>query len=261
MFSFVNESFDFSHKLDQPNAPTQKYVKHIHYFNEILYLVHGDIDFTVETETRHLEEGDLVIIPTGKYHFATVNHSVGYERYVLQFSDRYMPDYVRQKLDAGSYFFINKKKYQMTFGMLDDYVQEFTREETAVIFAAELIKLMTMLCHEPVQKVIRHEDFVTKLINYIENNLTKNITLQTLTEQFHYSRSFICTEFKRRMHVPLMKYIRSKKVIAAHQMILNGGKKSDVAEMFGFETYSTFYRAYKSLLQPKFNARGDEINL
>ena len=31
-------------------------------------------------------------------------------------------------------------------------------------------------------------------------------------------------------------------------MILGGAKKSDVAEMFGFETYSTFYRAYKQLI-------------
>lgn len=249
MFSFENETFDFAHKLDKPNAPTEEYYKHIHFFNEILYLVHGDIDFTVEAETRHLKEGDLVFIPSGKYHFATVNSKVLYERYVLKFPDKYVPDYVKQKLSEGSFFFFNSKKYSMVFNMFDGYVQEYNRDELHVVFAAELIKLMTMLCHEPLQNVEKHEDFISQLTNYIENNLHKNLTLRTLTEEFHYSRSFICTEFKQRMHIPLMKYIRTKKIIAAHQMIINGVKKTEAAEYFGFDTYSTFYRAYKSMLQ------------
>ena len=32
-------------------------------------------------------------------------------------------------------------------------------------------------------------------------------------------------------------------------MILDGAKKSDAAEKLGFETYSTFYRAYKRMLE------------
>ena len=73
--------------------------------------------------------------------------------------------------------------------------------------------------------------------------------MQTLSDEFHYSKSFITVEFKRQMKIPIMQYVRSKKIIAAHHMILSGTKKHEAAEMFGFETYSTFYRAYKKFIE------------
>lgn len=45
-----------------------------------------------------------------------------------------------------------------------------------------------------------------------------------------------------------MKYVRYKKMIAAHQMILSGEKKRVVANMFGYDDYSTFYRTYKKAI-------------
>lgn len=69
-----------------------------------------------------------------------------------------------------------------------------------------------------------------------------------LTEQFHYSKSFIYAEFSKYMKIPLMKYIRLKKIIAVRQLILGGAKKTEAAEQFGFENYSTFYRTCKSLI-------------
>ena len=66
MFSFVYRDIDFAHKLDKPSSPTEEYYKHIHPFNEILFLVRGNVDYTVESETRHLAEEDVVFIPSGK---------------------------------------------------------------------------------------------------------------------------------------------------------------------------------------------------
>lgn len=113
-----------------------------------------------------------------------------------------------------------------------------------------------MLCHEPLHKAESNNDFISRIIDYINANLGQQITMQTLTEKFHYSKSYINIEFKRQMKIPIMKYIRLKKILAAHKMIINGTKKSVAAEMFGFENYSTFYRAYKSLIEP--NAVLDE---
>lgn len=250
MFNFICNNIDFAHKLDKPSSPTEEYFKHIHCFNEILYLVRGDIDYTVESETRHLEEGDLVFIPSGKYHFATVNPNVHYERYVLKFPDKYIPEHVRDKLNSGPHFFSNSKKYDVVFRLFDGYFQEYKDDELYTIFLCEVVKLMTMLCHEPPLPIEKHDDFIAKVLDYINTNIHSPLTIQTLADEFHYSRSFINTEFKKRMHVTVMKYIRTKKAIAAHQMILSGAKKTEVAYLFGFETYSTFYRTYKNLLLP-----------
>ena len=80
MFNFIYKDIDFAHKIDEASNPTENYEKHIHYFNEIVLFVTGDVVYTVETESRKLRPGDIIFIPSGKYHFATVNSISTYSR-------------------------------------------------------------------------------------------------------------------------------------------------------------------------------------
>lgn len=247
MFNFIYKDIDFAHKLDKASSPSEQYFKHIHCFNEILYFVHGDVEYTVESETRRLNEGDLVFIPSGKFHFAKVNSKISYERYVLKFPDEIFPKFANNLFKPKGFFFPEGNNYDINFKLLDMYIKQYSQDEVYTLFLCELLKIIVMLCHEPAQPFKKHNDFVVDLIDYIDVNIRKPITIQTLTDKFHYSKSFINTEFKKRMHIPIMQYVRTKKAIAAHQMILSGAKKSNVAALFGFETYSTFYRTYKKL--------------
>ena len=248
MFSFVYKNIDFAHKLDKPSSPTEEYYKHIHSFYEILYFVTGKVTYTVESESRPLCEGDIVFIPPGKYHFAAVDLSASYERYVLKLPESAVPDFVGKKLVSRSSFYGNSKKFGALFNSLDSYIGQYTDEETYTLFVADASKLMVMLCHETPHSGGKHNKLINALIDYVDANIYKPINTQMLADEFHYSKSFINIEFKKQMKIPIMQYVRSKKIMAAHQMILGGAKKSDVAEMFGFETYSTFYRAYKQLI-------------
>ncbi len=257
MFSFVYKDIDFAHKLDNPSHPTEEYYKHIHHFYEILYLVRGNIDYTVESETHRLRGGDLVFIAPGKFHYATVDLSVPYERYVFKFPERIMPAYILEKLNGKTSFFFNSGKFREVFNEFDANEQQYSRDEAYTLFLCELLKLVVRLCHDPIQLAESNNDFISHIIDFINANLGQPITMQTLTERFHYSKSYINIEFKRQMKIPIMKYIRLKKILAAHKMIASGTKKSVAAEMFGFENYSTFYRAYKSLIQTGAVSEGD----
>ncbi|MCR5491211.1 MAG: hypothetical protein K6F32_03680, partial [Bacilli bacterium] len=50
------------------------------------------------------------------------------------------------------------------------------------------------------------------------------------------------------MHVSLISYVRGKKIMAAHSLIMRGVKPSDAAAMMGFTDYSTFFRGYQKML-------------
>lgn len=249
MFSFVYRDIDFAHKLDNPSHPTEEYYKHMHHFYEILYLVRGKIDYTVEAETHRLNAGDIVFIAPGKLHYATVDLSVPYERYVFKFPEQILPQFILDKLNGKTAFFFNPEKFHSEISLFDEYFEKYTKEELYTLFTCELLKLAVILCHDPIQQAESNNDFISNITDYINANLGQPITMQTLTEKFHYSKSYINIEFKRQMKIPIMKYVRLKKILAAHKMITNGTKKSVAAEMFGFENYSTFYRAYKSLIE------------
>lgn len=249
MFSFVFKNIDYAHKLDKPSRPTEEYYKHMHSFCEILYLVRGNVMYTVESESKKLSEGDIVFIPMGKYHFATVDLSVPYERYVLKLPANSIPDFVWEKLKKHSSFYSNCKKFAALFNQFDQYFDVYDKEELFAMLTCDTLKLIVQLCHETAQPMTSRNLFIEKLLDYIDANLTSPLTIQTLQDEFHYSKSYINTEFKRHMQIPIMQYVRSKKIFAAHQMILSGTKKSEAAEMFGFETYSTFYRTYKKFIE------------
>lgn len=249
MFRYSHNGIDFAHKLDKASSPQENFFKHIHYFYEILFFVKGSVDYTVESETYRLNEGDIVVIPPGRYHFATVDLNTPYERYVLKFPESVIPDCVREKLAKDSCFYRNCKKYGGMFSQLDTYIGKYTEEEVYSLFQYEAGKIMIMLCHEDTSSELgKNNEFIKKIIDYVDANITSPITMQTLADEFMYSKSFISIEFKKYMKMPIMQYVRTKKIMAAYQMILSGAKKSEVAEKFGFETYSTFYRAYKKFI-------------
>lgn len=248
MFTFVYNNIDFAHKFDPASEPSEDYGKHLHYFNEIIYFVKGEVKYTVESETYKLSEGNIVLIPAGKYHFATVNSNVPYERYVLKFPSGVLPENIQKKLLTNGSFFSNAKKFLITFRQLDSYYGKYSDDDLYTLFICETTKLLVMLYNEPIYTSNQKNGIIAELVAYIDENIREPISLTTLNERFNFSKSYISNEFRKYMKIPIIQYIRAKKIIAAHQMILSGEKKTTVAEMFGFEDYSTFYRSYVKVM-------------
>lgn len=248
MFNFTYKNIDFAHKLGTASEPTKDYNKHLHTFNEVLYFVEGDVKYNVESESKVLQEGDLVLIRPGKYHFAEVKEETRYDRYVLKFPDAVLPQWLVQRLKGRSCFCGNAKKYSVLFNQLDSYSENFADEEKYTLFVCELTKILIFLCTESSVAATHNNNFISRLTDYIDENVQSSISLDSLSKHFNFSKSYVSNEFKRIMKIPVMQYVRYKKIIAAHQMILAGEKKSTVAEMFEFKDYSTFYRSYVKII-------------
>ena len=248
MFSFCYKGIDFSHKKGTAATPLDDFGKHLHPFHELLFFVGGDVTYSVESESRKLIENDLVLIPQGRYHFADVESCENYERYVLKFPDSILPHYVSEKISAMDSVYFSVKKYAFIFNQFDSFRENYNDEETYLLFVGELTKLLIMLLKEPNASSTDRNNVIARLIRYIDDNLQSSISLDTLSKEFSYSKSYISNEFKNVMKIPVMQYVRYKKVIAAHQMILAGEKKSVVADIFDFNDYSTFYRSYVKII-------------
>ncbi len=249
MFNFIYGNIDFAHKIDNSSSPTEEYYKHMHAFAEILYLVSGDVNYTVESDTRKLQAGDLVFIAPGKYHFATVNlDDQPYERYVLKFPEILIPDYLKAGLFAHTPFFADPGSFTEIFKRLDGYIENFLPEEVNTLFNCELARLLVFMNRSANSERQNTNKFIDKIINYVDSHITESITLDSLAAAFLFSKSYICNEFKKHMKIPVMQYIRSKKILFAHSLITNGMKKCEAAEKVGFANYSTFFRAYRKMI-------------
>ncbi len=247
MFNFIYGGIDFAHKLDAASNPTEQYFKHVHAFHEVICFVEGDVEYTVESETRRLVPGDLVVVAAGRYHFATVNPDVRYERYVLKFPSDVIPAFLAERIQTLGPFLGGENA--LSFAVYDTYYGNYSDEELKALYLAELVKFLVTLSKEPQATPHQTNTTIAAIVRYIDEHIRLPITLEGISEEFHFSKSYISNEFKRYMKISVMQYVRLKKIIAAHRLILTGKKKSYVAEEFGFENYSTFYRQYLKLLE------------
>ena len=102
MFSFVYQNIDFAHKLDGHTTPSSDFTKHMHDHYELLFLVRGNIDYTIESETKKLSENEIVLMAPGMLHFGIVDPSTPYERYVLKFPTTLLPEFLLKKIENSA---------------------------------------------------------------------------------------------------------------------------------------------------------------
>jgi AraC-like DNA-binding protein len=91
---------------------------------------------------------------------------------------------------------------------------------------------------------LREENVGDRLINYVNQNLFKNISLQQISEIFFLSQSQINRIFKKNTGSSIGQYIAAKRLLTARNRIRAGEPAVKVSEECGYRDYSAFYRSY-----------------
>ena len=92
------------------------------------------------------------------------------------------------------------------------------------------------------------ESRIQKVIDYIGDNYTKDITLEDLSEVAYMTTNSFCRYFKSRTGKTAFQFIREYRVNKACQMLINGEKSiSEICFDTGFNSFSTFNRIFKNL--------------
>ena len=86
--------------------------------------------------------------------------------------------------------------------------------------------------------------FSDEILEYIEENLKEKLTLVELGRRFHYSPRQLYYYLHEITGMPIMTYIRQRKLVNAAQEITLGRKIYDVAVDYGFDTQAGFYKAF-----------------
>lgn len=88
-------------------------------------------------------------------------------------------------------------------------------------------------------------EMIQQSLDYIENNLKAEITVDELCDMAGYSRVHYCRLFQHYTGLTLSEYITRRKLLNAVYEISKGSAKIDAALNYGFETYAGFYKAFK----------------
>ncbi|MDH6595909.1 helix-turn-helix domain-containing protein [Bacillus aerius] len=93
-----------------------------------------------------------------------------------------------------------------------------------------------------------HEKTIQETLNYIEQHLKDDLTLQTLAKHTGYSRFHFHRIFKKVIKKSVVDYIRERRMTqAAKDLIHTDQRAIDIALQYRFGSQESFPRAFKKI--------------
>lgn len=82
-------------------------------------------------------------------------------------------------------------------------------------------------------------------LNFIETNIKAELTAEQIAQHVGYSAFHFCRIFTFSKGIPLMEYIRKRRLLLSRAELLSNRKILDIALDYGFETASGFSKAFR----------------
>lgn len=239
---------------EQPS--NENFFLHLHDDYEIFMFLDGNSKYVVEGNIYDLEPNDIIVIKKYQMHRIYHNSGTPYRRFVAMIKPAFFqvcgcPEYeeaflnlsdkIGNKIDAAT---VRSSGLYDAIQRFKMYSDEFEKPYSPVALASvtEMLYLINNIKMNPTQNstVPRLKEIIT----YINNNFTKNITLEDLEKRFYMSKYHLCHIFPKSTGLTVHQYITKKRLALAKELIDSGNNISESARLSGFNSYTSFYRAY-----------------
>ncbi|PRX29348.1 AraC family transcriptional regulator [Orenia metallireducens] len=244
-----------------------KFQLHVHDCYELYYFISGDVTYYIEGQSYEIKNNDILIINNQELHKPVFNSDLTYERMTIHFNPEYISKYNNDNfnllqcfeerkpghLNKIDHYNIYAYKIDHYFDKIIDYIRR-KPPEAEVMIETTFIQILVLLNKIYSQtdnlhiKSVDCDPKITRILNFINNNLNRKITLKILQNKFHLDKYYICHLFKENTGFTILQYIRYKKIMKSKEMLLQGITCNEVSISLGFGDYSSFYRSFKDIL-------------
>ncbi|MBQ4630457.1 MAG: helix-turn-helix transcriptional regulator [Clostridia bacterium] len=237
---------------------------HVHSEFELLKILEGHTEFYVYDKEHRVECGDIIFVNSRVPHSTAIHKDSA--AFFIQFHTDIQPDDNEVRMSKYLSRFINianedavvfKAGTELNSAIsicLDSIRSEYIQKDNSYdIFIKGYIYTILALLYR--NKVIIHpESFfesgsvskILPVLEYIDANYSKQITLPQLSEIINVNEFYFCRLFKRVVNTPVMQYLNFVRVCKAEKLLLSTDKSvSEIAFETGFSSVSYFNRIFK----------------
>lgn len=235
-------------------------------FYRLIYVYKGELQIYDKTTKISLKKGELAICPLDK-EFGLRRETENTDFVKMWFlptatlpessTEFYRSFILPEKLEKlQPQKFDNKICYEVLESIPKSLEQRRDRSHFSIKLKV-IIDELGVECDKKYQnETFDKKNTAVKMVEYVNNNYAKNITMQSLREEFNVSESTINRIFRIMCGTTFSHYINAKRLKAIKKMLddesLNKSLSiAKIAEMHGYKTYSTFYRQYVSFYGEK----------
>ena len=243
---------------------------HTHDFIEIVYIAEGTGRHYIDNTLYNVKKGDILFINYKQLHaYAASDKMIQYNilltpKFISEtLNDNESINDVFAFLSLGSFDYIaNEEKQVISFKGLemlevDSIVQNMEREFLCKYdgYQAVLKSYMQVLFFKIIRKIqdvipvdVREciSSTLLEVLNYVEKNLSKKISISELANKSFYSPQYFSRAFKQCYGKTLTEYIIEERMKKAMELL----KESDmsvehIAHEVGYTDRSRFYKVFK----------------
>lgn len=234
------------------DAPNWFNIQHSHDFCEILYVAGGAGEAILEGKKFRLAPGDLVVVNPGTLHEERSDAKAPLRLIFLAIRDFAVPGLPAGCLSQEKYRVLSCGEYQYK---MDIYLRELLQETSSQIefyqeisqglVSALLVLVMRLIRINPEDEAALSQE-CQKIKEYLDQNFTSPITLDSLSETVYISKHYLSHLFKEQTGVSPIKYLTSKRMEKACELLSETELPvSEVSKAVGYENPLYFSQVFK----------------
>ena len=249
---FSTGTFYFHH--NSSDVPSEEFILHCHAFYEIFHLIQGDVEYRIGGRKFSLLPGSILLIPQDIIHGVKINSSALYHRFSIHFLPEQIPEDIR--ISLLSPFHDEAIYYPRTAGYQIDHSYQSILEcmkikpgLQEIAISSRLIALLTQISRMHDATEAHEADYnphVQEALSMI-SSASEGFSLKDIAEKCRISENHLNHLFKRYTGTTVKHYMQVKRLVQAQEALRDGMSASIVSDRFGWQDYSSFYRAYRKM--------------
>lgn len=267
---YLNKDFELFHLKDQKNMAFEF---HYHDFNKIIVFISGSVTYLIEGKAYKLKPWDILLVGSNEIHKPLIDPDGVYERIVIWVNTGFIVRHNNPGCNLLTCFELAQKQRQNLIRLgpgellqLKSVLPQLEEACATNAFGSQILsnalfmQLIVFLNRRYLglqragqQEDVEYDEQISAIINYINGNLTEDLSVERLASLFFLSKYYLMHRFKAQTGFTLHRYILQKRLMMANTFLKQGEPATEACARCGFGDYSSFVRAFKKMfgLAPK----------
>lgn len=222
---------------------------HFHRGYEIVHVLHGKAELTVDGKSEMLHQGDSAMLLSNQIHKLDVIN--GSSVWICGFSTDFLPDFHKKvKNCVGDEFVFHCDPLLLSY--FEKHLFPYEDHEGKLLDKYRLKGALYLLCSVYLATVAlsgrdrSQSELMNTISDFIEKNYSSKLNLQDVATELGYEYSYFSRLFRKVFSVPFPEYLNSYRCGAAVEMIRSTDQNlSAIAKKSGFQSIRTFNSVFQ----------------
>ncbi|NME82156.1 AraC family transcriptional regulator [Clostridium sp. SM-530-WT-3G] len=236
-----NNSFSFYHNINF------SFIKNIHRSFEYVFVKEGQLNLILKNKTYTITKNQgALILPYEIHSFNTDDYS---DSYICVFSPEYIKTFqnmIQGKCLENPVFNVSPMVQDLTFNTLfNDNDDILSIKSSLYMISSEIIKQTKLIECNKTDEILIH-----KVLKYIQDNFTNNISLKDIASNLGYSYNYLSKYLNETLGLSYVDFINENRISHALYLLKNTDSSiTDIAYICGYSNVRSFNRNFIKIVK------------